>query len=79
MVTGRGPVAVDTAKTLSALIAASEPAGYDQIEHIGGTGSSASATPGPQPSSMTVAGAGTAAATSRTSQWLKDALPRASS
>ena len=38
MVTGHDPFAVDTAKALSALTAAWEPAGYDQIGHVGGTG-----------------------------------------
>jgi hypothetical protein len=37
MVTGRDPFAVDTAKALSALTAAWEPAGYDQIGHVEGT------------------------------------------
>ena len=38
MVTGRNPFAVDTAKALSALAAAWEPAGYEQIGHVEGTG-----------------------------------------
>jgi hypothetical protein len=38
MVIGRDPFAVDTVKALSALTAVWEPAGYDQIGHLEGTG-----------------------------------------